>query len=128
MENDFREFDALEIEIFNKIDEANEKDDYKFQAEVLCELTSRVMLDEFDVIRTVSMISSIVCNLEEDVEYGLDGFPVDNCNVMVFSDELQDLYYDSFLNEDIMNVIKNELETRERYELLKEILSNEENS
>lgn len=128
MENDYREFNALEIDIFNKIDEANETNDYKFQADILCELTSRVMIDDFDIIRTVSMISSIVCDLEEDVEYGLDGLPVENCVVMDFSDELQDLYCDGVSNKDIMKVIKNELEARERYELLKEILSNEEDS
>jgi hypothetical protein len=128
MENDYREFNAIEIDIFNKIDEANETNDYKFQADILCELTSRGMIDDFDIIRTVSMISSIVCDQEEDVEYGLDGLPVENCVVMDFSDELQDLYYDGVSNEDIMKVIKNELEARERYELLKEILSNEEDS
>ena len=126
MENDYREFNAIEIDIFNKIDEANETNDYKFQADILCELTSRGMIDDFDIIRTVSMISSIVCDLEEDVEYGLDGLPVENCVVMDFSDELQDLYFDGVSNKDIMKVIKNELEARERYELLKEILSNEE--
>jgi hypothetical protein len=128
MENDYREFNAIEIDIFNKIDEANETNDYKFQADILYELTSRGMIDDFDIIRTVSMISSIVCDQEEDVEYGLDGLPVENCVVMDFSDELQDLYYDGVSNKDIMKVIKNELEARERYELLKEILSNEEDS
>jgi hypothetical protein len=128
MEEQYREFNAVEIDIFNKIDEANETNDYKFQADILCELTSRGMIDDFDIIRTVSMISSIVCDLEEDVEYGLDGLPSEDCVVMNFSDELQDLYYDGVSNKDIMKVVKKELEVRERYELLKEILSNEEDS
>jgi len=128
MEGHHREFNALELDVFNKIDEANETNDYKFQADIICELISRGMIDDFDVIRTVSMISSIVCDLEDDVEYGLDGLPVEDCNVMAFSDELQDLYYDGTPNKEIMKVVKNELEVRERYELLKEILSNEEDS
>ena len=86
------------------------------------------MLDEFDVLRTVSMISSIVCNLEEDIKYAKDGLPSDNCNVMVFSESIEDMYFDNCSNKDILSIIKDELVTRERYELLNEIKKNEENS
>lgn len=128
MENSDREFTILEIDMFNRIDEALENNDYKYQADILCELMSRQMLDEFDLIRTVSMISSIVCNLESDIEYGEDGLPLDECMVMKFSDEVQDMYFDNMDNEDIFQIIKDELINRERYELLKEIKKNEENS
>jgi hypothetical protein len=74
------------------------------------------------------MLSSIVCNLEDDIEYAQDGFPSDGCKVMLFSDEIQDMYFDNFSNEDILSIIKEELITRERYELLNEIKKNEENS
>ena len=128
MEGNNREFTILEIDMFNRIDEAIENEDHKYQADVICELTKRNMLDEFDIIRTVSMLSSIVCNLEEDIEYAKDGFPSDGCKVMLFSDEIQDMYFDNFSNEDILSIIKEELITRERYELLNEIKKNEENS
>jgi hypothetical protein len=128
MEGNNREFTILEIDMFNRIDEAIENEDHKYQADVICELTKRNMLDEFDIIRTVSMLSSIVCNLEEDIEYAQDGFPSDGCKVMLFSDEIQDMYFDDFSNEDILSIIKEELITRERYELLNEIKKNEENS
>lgn len=128
MEGDNREFTILEIEMFNRIDEALETNNYKYQADVICELLSRNMLDEFDIIRSVSMIASIVCNLEEDVEYGEIGLPTDNCNVMVFSDTIQDMYFDNYSNDDIYAIVEAELLKRERYELLNEIKKNEENS
>jgi hypothetical protein len=62
------------------------------------------------------------------IEYAQDGFPSDGCKVMLFSDEIQDMYFDNFSNEDILSIIKEELITRERYELLNEIKKNEENS
>ena len=128
MERNNREFTILEIDMFNRIDEAIENEDHKYQADVICELTNRNMLDEFDVLRTVSMISSIVCNLEEDIKYAKDGLPSDNCNVMVFSESIEDMYFDNCSNKDILSIIKDELVTRERYELLNEIKKNEENS
>jgi hypothetical protein len=128
MEGNNREFTILEIDMFNRIDEAIENEDHKYQADVICELTKRNMLDEFDVLRTVSMISSIVCNLEEDIKYAKDGLPSDNCNVMVFSESIEDMYFDNCSNKDILSIIKDELVTRERYELLNEIKKNEENS
>jgi len=128
MEGDNREFTILEIEMFNRIDEALETNNYKYQADVICELLSRNMLDEFDIIRSVSMIASIVCNLEEDVEYGEIGLPTDNCNIMVFSDTIQDMYFDGYSNDEIYAIVEDELLKRERYELLNEIKKNEENS
>lgn len=128
MEGDNREFTILEIEMFNRIDEALETNNYKYQADVICELLSRKMLDEFDVIRSVSMIASIVCNLEDDIAYGINGFPTEECSVMMFSDEIQDMYFDGFSNGDVLSVVKDELLKRERYELLNEIKKNEENS
>jgi hypothetical protein len=128
MEGNHREFTILEVEMFSKIDEALENDDYKYQADVITELTSRNMLDDFDIIRTVSMIASIVCNLEDDISYGTNGFPTEECSVMMFSDEIQDMYFDGFSNGDVLSVVKDELLKRERYELLNEIKKNEENS
>jgi hypothetical protein len=128
MEGNHREFTILEIDMFNRIDKAIEDNDHKYQADVICELVSRNMLDEFDVLRTVSMISSIVCNLEEDIEYAKDGLPSDNCKVMVFSEQIEDMYFDNYSNDDILSIIKDELIIRERYELLNEIKKNEENS
>jgi hypothetical protein len=128
MEGNHREFTILEVEMFSKIDEALENNDYKYQADVITELTSRNMLDDFDIIRTVSMIASIVCNLEDDIAYGTNGFPTEECSVMMFSDEIQDMYFDGFSNGDVLSVVKDELLKRERYELLNEIKKNEENS
>jgi hypothetical protein len=128
MEANNREFTILEIDMFNRIDEAIENEDHKYQADVICELTKRNMLDEFDIIRTVSMLSSIVCNLDEDIFYAQDGFPSDSCKVMLFSDTIQDMYFDNYSNEDILAIIKDELILRERYELLNEIKKNEKNS
>jgi hypothetical protein len=128
MEGNNREFTILEIDMFNRIDEAIENEDHKYQADIICELTKRNMLDDFDIIRTVSILSSIACNLEEDIEYEKDGFPSYGCKVMLFSEDIQDMYFDKFSNEDILSIIKEELTTRERYELLNEIKKNEENS
>jgi hypothetical protein len=128
MEGNHREFTILEVEMFSKIDEALENNDYKYQADVITELTSRNMLDDFDIIRTVSMIASIVCNLEDDIAYDTNGFPTEECSVMMFSDEIQDMYFDGFSNGDVLSVVKDELLKRERYELLNEIKKNEENS
>lgn len=128
MEGHSGEFTIVDIDLFSKIDKALEDNDYKYQADVICELTSRNMLDEFDIIRTTAMISSIVCNLEEDIEYGENGLPSDECNVIQFSDTIQDMYFDGFSNEDIFGIIEGELLKRERYELLNEIKKNEENS
>jgi hypothetical protein len=47
---------------------------------------------------------------------------------MVFSEQIEDMYFDNHSNEDILSIIKDELIIRERYELLNEIKKNEENS
>jgi hypothetical protein len=122
------EFAILDIELFNNIDKALEDNDYKYQAEVLVEVANRKMLDDFDIIRTTSIMASIICNLDEDISYGKDGFPSEDCNVMKMSDEIQDMLYDGLEKEKVMDFIKNELIFRERYELLNEINKNEKNS
>jgi hypothetical protein len=122
------EFAILDIELFNNIDKALEDNDYKYQAEVLIEVANRKMLDDFDIIRTTSIMASIICNLDEDISYADDGFPSEECNVMKMSDEIQDMLYDGLEKEKVMDFIKNELIFRERYELLNEINKNEKNS
>ena len=121
MENYSYGFDELDVHIFAAVDKSLENNDYKFQAEVLDELLNRNILCDFELIRTVSIISSIVCNLDEDVVYGQDGIPTDDCVVMFFSNKLDDMFVDGLSNDEIFNFVKEELLVRERYELLNEL-------
>jgi hypothetical protein len=114
-------FDKLDLQIFELVDKSLEQNDYKYQAEIINEMFNRKMLCDFEIIRAVSIISSIVCNLEEDVIYASDGFPIDNCIVMNFSDKLDDMFLAGLSNDEIFDFVKNELLVRERYELLNEL-------
>jgi hypothetical protein len=114
-------FNELDLQIFKLVDKSLEENDFKYQAEIINELFNRKMLCGFEIIRAISIISSIVCNLENDIAYSSDGFPIDNCVVMKFSDTLDDMFADDFSNDEIFDFIKNELLVRERYELLNEL-------
>jgi hypothetical protein len=121
MEYDSYGFDWEDIELFSSVDKAIEDDDYKFQAEILVELLSNNILDDFDLSMKTSIVSSIVCNLEDDFIYGKDELPIEECNVIYFSDELMDMYFDEVDKEKIYEYVKKELIRRERYELLNEL-------
>lgn len=121
MEYDSYGFDWEDIELFSSVDKAIEDDDYKFQAEILTELLSKNILDDFDLSMKTSIVSSIVCNLEDDFIYGKDELPIEECNVIYFSDNLMDMYFDEVDKEEIYNYVKEELIRRERYELLNEL-------
>jgi hypothetical protein len=121
MEYDSYGFDWEDIELFSSVDKAIEDDDYKFQAEILVELLSKNILDDFDLSMKTSIVSSIVCNLEDDFIYGKDELPIEECNVIYFSDNLMDMYFDDIDKGEIYNYVKEELIRRERYELLNEL-------
>jgi hypothetical protein len=121
MEYDSYGFDWEDIELFSSVDKAIEDDDYKFQAEILVELLSNNILDDFDLSMKTSIVSSIVCNLEDDFIYGKDELPIEECNVIYFSDELMDMYFNEVDKEKIYEYVKKELIRRERYELLNEL-------
>jgi hypothetical protein len=125
MEYDSYGFNWEDIELFSSVDKAIEDDDYKFQAEILTELLSKNILDDFDLSMKTSIVSSIVCNLEDDFIYGKDELPIEECNVICFSDNLMDMYFDEVDKEEIYNYVKEELIRRERYELLNELIKYE---
>jgi hypothetical protein len=127
MEGEHREFNFIEVKVFEDVDRSLEENDYVRQAEILCEEMSRDIVSDLDLISLTSIVSSIVCNLEEDIEYDESMLPSDDCTVMLFSDDIQDMIYDKVPKKQIFEFIKQELVNRERYELLREIQKNEKN-
>ena len=129
MEDNFIQLNPIDEAFFNQVDKIIEEDDVVSQATFILDMSKTLdqETDILDLTLPVSVISSIVCNQEEDVFYDKDGFVSDECECMKFSDAIYDLWFE-FKGEEILPYIKWELTKRERYELLNEIqkIENEE--
>lgn len=129
MENQFIQFTALDEAFFNQVDKIIEGNDVASQAIFIVDMI-KSLKEEEDLLKLtmpVSVISSIVCDQEEDIFFADDGFISDESEVMKFSDAICDLWFES-REEEVLPYIEWELVKRERYELLNEIqkLKNEE--
>lgn len=129
MENQFIQFTALDEAFFNQVDKIIEGNDVASQAIFIVDMI-KSLKEEEDLLKLtmpVSVISSIVCDQEEDIFFADDGFISDESEVMKFSDAICDLWFDC-KEDDILPYVEWELVKRERYELLNEIqkLKNEE--
>jgi hypothetical protein len=76
--------------------------------------------DFFATIVPVSIISSIVCNLDDDLMVDEDNFVVDDCNAIYFSEVIEEMALSGKI-EEAMEYVEMELISRERYELLNEM-------
>jgi len=131
MENNSTVFTQLNRELFDRVDLMIENDDNKAMCDILySQFEDMKCIDKDDFFATivpVSIISSIVCNLEEDFVTDQDGFPIDNCKAIYFSEFIEDLILDGRF-EEVMEYVESELINRERYELLSEMKKYEKNS
>ena len=130
MESNSPEFTAINVELFNRVDNLIEEDDnYELARMIHDSIDQLYDINKDDFISTsipISIIASIVCNQDEDVIYDRRGDVSLESNSIVFSDELDDLVYEGRLYE-AEQLIESELITRERYELLNEMKKYERN-
>lgn len=125
------EFTELEVELFNRVDDSINNNDYKEQSLFLNQMIEYILSgsddDHFRNICCISIIASIVCDEDDYITYDEDGVIEEDCDYMLFSDKIDDLI--SFgLKKDIKNTIIQELIDREKYELLNEMKKYEKNS
>lgn len=129
MEDQFIQLIAIDEAFFSKVDKIIEDNDIVSQAIFIVDMVESINKEEelLKLTMPVSVISSIVCDQEDDVFFDEDGFVSDESQVMIFSDAIYDLWFEN-KEEDILPYIEHELVQRERYELLNEIqkLKNEE--
>ena len=130
MESNSPEFTAINVEIFNRVDNLIEEDDNFELARMIYDSIDQLYdINKDDFMSTsipISIIASIVCNQDEDVIYDRRGDVLLESNSIIFSDELDDLVYEGRLYE-AEQLIESELITRERYELLNEMKKYERN-
>ena len=130
MESNSPEFTAINVEIFNRVDNLIEEDDnYELARMIHDSIDQLYDINKDDFMSTsipISIIASIVCNQDEDVIYDRRGDVLLESNSIIFSDELDDLVYEGRLYE-AEQLIESELITRERYELLNEMKKYERN-
>ena len=130
MESNSPEFTAINVELFNRVDNLIEEDDNFELARMIYDSIDQLYdINKDDFMSTsipISIIASIVCNQDEDVIYDRRGDVSLESNSIVFSDELDDLVYEGRLYE-AEQLIENELIARERYELLNEMKKHERN-
>lgn len=130
MESNSPEFTAINVELFNRVDNLIEEDDnYELARMIYDSIDQLYDINKDDFMSTsipISIIASIVCNQDEDVIYDRRGDVSLESNSIVFSDELDDLVYEGRLDE-VEQLIENELIARERYELLNEMKKYERN-
>lgn len=124
MESNSPEFTAINVELFNRVDNFIDEDNNFELARMIYDSIDQLHdVDKDDYMSTsipISIIASIVCNQEEDIIYDRRGDVLLESNSIVFSDELDDLVYEGRLDE-AEQLIEDELITRERYELLNEM-------
>lgn len=124
MESNSPEFTAINVELFNRVDNfIDENNNYELARTIYDSIDQLYDVDKDDYMSTsipISIIASIVCNQEEDIIYDRRGDVLLESNSIVFSDELDDLVYEGRLDE-AEQLIEDELITRERYELLNEM-------
>ena len=130
MESNSPEFTAINVELFNRVDNLIEEDDnYELARMIHDSIDQLYDINKDDFMSTsipISIIASIVCNQDEDVIYDRRGDVLLESNSIVFSDELDYLVYEGRLDE-VEQLIESELITRERYELLNEMKKYERN-
>lgn len=124
MESNSPEFTAINVELFNRVDNFIEEDNnYELARMIYDSIDQLHDINKDDYMSTsipISIIASIVCNQEDDIIYDRRGDVLIESNSIVFSDELDDLVYEGRLDE-AEQLIEDELITRERYELLNEM-------
>lgn len=133
MEGNSDKFTTLNIELFDRVDKMIESNDYKAQSDTIYQMLDgidNILSDDlegiFSTYVNVSVISSIVCTDDDDLVLE-EGFPSDECNAIVVSEDLADLLIEGMANE-AMEYIEIELLKREKYELLNEMKKYEKNS
>mgnify|MGYP000229255340 CR=1 FL=1 len=130
MESNSPEFTAINVELFNRVDNFIDEDNNFELARIIYDSIDQLHdINKDDYMSTsipISIIASIVCNQEEDIIYDRRGDVLLESNSIVFSDELDDLVYEGRLDE-AEQLIEDELITRERYELLNEMKKYERN-
>lgn len=130
MENNSAEFTAINKELFDRVDLMIENEDNKGLSDMIYsqfeDMRGVEDDDFFGTIVPVAIIASIVCNLEDDLILDEEGFAVDNCNAIYFSEAIEDLVLDGRI-DDAMEYVELELIRRERYELLNEMKKYEKN-
>ena len=130
MESNSPEFTAINVELFNRVDNFIDEDNNFELARMIYDSIDQLYdINKDDYMSTsipISIIASIVCNQDEDVIYDRRGDVLLESNSIVFSDELDDLVYEGKLYE-AEQLIESELITRERYELLNEMKKYERN-
>ena len=130
MESNSPEFTAINVELFNRVDNFIDEDNNFELARMIYDSIDQLYdINKDDYMSTsipISIIASIVCNQEEDIIYDRRGDVLLESNSIVFSDELDDLVYEGRLDE-AEQLIEDELITRERYELLNEMKKYERN-
>lgn len=124
MESNSPEFTAINVELFNRVDNFIDEDNNFELARMIYDSIDQLHdINKDDYMSTsipISIIASIVCNQEDDIMYDRRGDVLLESNSIVFSDELDDLVYEGRLDE-AEQLIESELITRERYELLNEM-------
>jgi hypothetical protein len=124
MESNSPEFTAINVELFNRVDNFIDEDNNFELARMIYDSIDQLHnINKDDFMSTsipISIIASIVCNQDEDIIYDRRGDVLLESNSIVFSDELDDLVYEGRL-DDAEQLIEDELITRERYELLNEM-------
>lgn len=130
MESNSPEFTAINVELFNRVDNfIDEDNNYELARMIYDSIDQLHNTNKDDYMSTsipISIIASIVCNQDEDIIYDRRGDVLLESNSIVFSDELDDLVYEGRLDE-AEQLIEDELITRERYELLNEMKKYERN-
>ena len=130
MESNSPEFTAINVELFNRVDNFIDEDNNFELARMIYDSIDQLHnTNKDDYMSTsipISIIASIVCNQEDDIIYDRRGDVLIESNSIVFSDELDDLVYEGRLDE-AEQLIEDELITRERYELLNEMKKYERN-
>lgn len=131
MEDQFIQFTAVDQAFFERVDKIIEDSDYVSQAIFIFDMIKSLYKEEdmLNLTLPVSVIASIVCDQDEDIDYDNDGYVSDDCEGMKFSDAIYDLWFEN-RQEEVLPYIECELVKRERYELLNEIqkLKNEKNA
>lgn len=130
MESNSTVFNQLNVELFNRVDLMIENQDHKGMSDMIYEQFEDARLidndDFFSGIIPVSIIASIVCDQEDDLFLDEEGFAMDNCKAIYFSETIEDLILEGRI-DDAMEYTELELLRRERYELLNEMKKYEKN-
>ena len=130
MENDIVYFNPVDKDLFDSIDLMIENEDHKGMSDMIYaqfEALKKVNKDDFfSSVVPVSILASIVCNLDEDLILDEDNFATEDCNAIYFSEVVEEMALSGKL-EEAMEYVEMELINRERYELLNEMKKYEGN-